>query len=288
MAKRKSFGKASEGILGKALSQKQNSESYIKENIQIYPELKVLIPPLVQEEKDLLTESIRNEGCREALILWEKQEDNNKEYILVDGHNRYEICQENNISFKIDIKNFTNIQEVKDWMIFNQLGKRNITEETKSYLRGLKYQQEKKQGKRSDLTSGQNDQKLNTQEQLAEIYKVSPKTIQRDGKYAQAINTIAGDNQDLKWKILNRELGLTKKNVLEFAEESEENLEEIRMNLIQKNALPKKEKIKKINASIKREAPSHQEKFTQVVQELKQQGISHFELLEWIKEVYGN
>lgn len=288
MAKRKSFGKASEGILGKAISQKQNSESSIKENIQIYPELKILIPPLIQEERDLLTESLKSEGCREALILWEKQENDVKEYILVDGHNRYEICQENEIPFKVELKEFASIQEVKDWMIVNQLGKRNITEETKSYLRGLKYQQEKKQGKRSDLTSGQNDQKLNTQEQLAEIYKVSPKTIQRDGKYAQAINIIAGENQDLKWKILNRELGLTKKNVLEFAEESEDTLEEIRVNLIQNNTLPKKEKLKKSDAPNKKLKPSQQEKFTQIVQELKQQGITHFELLEWIKEVYGD
>ena len=108
--------------------------------IIIYPELKAYIPPLTKEEFLLLEQNIVTEGCREALILWQK----NDEFVLIDGHNRYEICQKHQISYKTMVKNFAAMEDVKMWMLNNQLGKRNITEEVKSYLRGLQYKSEKK------------------------------------------------------------------------------------------------------------------------------------------------
>ncbi len=54
------------------------------------------------------------------------------------------------------------------------------------FYRGEKYNLEKKQGKRSDLTSPQSEDKSKTSERLAKQYKVSRATIERDGKYAEA------------------------------------------------------------------------------------------------------
>ena len=108
-------------------------------SITVVAELKAYIPPLTKEEFLLLEQNILAEGCREALILWQNAE----QFILVDGHNRYEICQKHQIPYKTITKSFTDIETVKNWMIQNQLGKRNITEEVKSYLRGLQYKSEK-------------------------------------------------------------------------------------------------------------------------------------------------
>ncbi len=108
-------------------------------SITVVAELKAYIPPLTNEEFSLLEQNILAEGCREALILWQNAE----QFILVDGHNRYEICQKHQIPYKTITKSFADIETVKNWMIQNQLGKRNITEEVKSYLRGLQYKSEK-------------------------------------------------------------------------------------------------------------------------------------------------
>lgn len=169
-------------------------------NITIKEELRMLIPPLTAEEIAGLEQSIKTEGCREPIILWKDREEN----ILIDGHNRYRICQDNNLPFKTLFKEFKNLDEVKDWMIDNQLSRRNLTELQKSYLRGLQYSREKKSvGGDKKKSSGQNDQ-METREKLAQEHKVSPKTIQRDEKFALGLDKLTEGNKELKDKILNK------------------------------------------------------------------------------------
>ena len=221
------------GFVNKAMAQKKQSDDVIKENISILPELKELIPPLSQEEFNQLESNILKEGCRDALVIW----DNEGTPVLIDGHNRYDICQRNKIKFQIKLIDFQDIEEVKDWMINNQLGKRNVTEETKSWLRGLQYTREKnrqggdRRSKRAK-TSGQTDH-LKTHERLAKQHKVSPKTIQRDEKYAQTILKITGNNKELRRKILQKEIILPKNIVLNMSQEDEKILQNIGKQLEQ-------------------------------------------------------
>jgi hypothetical protein len=147
-----SLGKVSESL-----------DATIKDNIQILPELKDLIPALKEDEWNQLEKNILQEGCKSALILWHNKE--NDQYILIDGHNRYAICQKHSIKFNIEIKLFDNLDKVKEWMIDHQLGRRNLNSEQMSYLRGQKYENLKLQGKRNDLTSRQNDEKLESSDQ---------------------------------------------------------------------------------------------------------------------------
>jgi hypothetical protein len=49
--------------------------------------------------------------------------DTSKVYVLVDGHNRYGICQKHQINFKIHLTSFSSFREAKDYMIDNQLGR---------------------------------------------------------------------------------------------------------------------------------------------------------------------
>jgi len=48
----------------------------------------------------------------------------------------------------------------------------------------------KRQGGRTDLTSTQNEGRLTTSEKLAGTYGVSRATIERDGQFAQAVDTL--------------------------------------------------------------------------------------------------
>lgn len=86
--------------------------------IQIDSEFKNLIPPLSSEERQGLESSLLKEGCRDALVLWGE--------ILVDGHNRYEICTQHDIPFKTVQREFKSRDEVIEWIILNQFGRRNL------------------------------------------------------------------------------------------------------------------------------------------------------------------
>jgi N6-adenosine-specific RNA methylase IME4 len=101
--------------------------------MQILKELEALIPPLTSEEFKQLERNILEEGIRDPLVTWNG--------ILVDGHNRYRIAQEHDINYVTVEKEFTDMNAVKEWMVNNQLGRRNLPEfvrgELLSYVRDL-------------------------------------------------------------------------------------------------------------------------------------------------------
>ena len=86
--------------------------------MKIDAEFQSLIPPLTFEEKKMLEESILNEGCRDAIVLWGDT--------IIDGHNRYEICTKHGIPFETVSREFESRNEVIEWIIKNQFGRRNL------------------------------------------------------------------------------------------------------------------------------------------------------------------
>jgi len=95
-------------------------------NITINEELRSLIDPLADIEYAALERSLRLEGCRDALVLWND--------ILIDGHNRYAICQKLAIPFNtIQNTAFTSIEDVQLWVIENNLARRSVSD----YQRGV-------------------------------------------------------------------------------------------------------------------------------------------------------
>ncbi len=87
--------------------------------ISIKSEFKDLIGPIGRGEFDQLKANILAEGIRDPLITWNGY--------LVDGHNRYQIAQVNNLPFEsIELRRETE-NEVKEWIIKNQFGRRNLS-----------------------------------------------------------------------------------------------------------------------------------------------------------------
>jgi hypothetical protein len=90
-------------------------------NIVVNPDLKAYIDPLTPEEHEALERSLLTEGCRDALVLWGD--------VLVDGHNRYGICQKHGIPFQtLQSTLFQNIEDVHLWMIDQHLGRRSVSD----------------------------------------------------------------------------------------------------------------------------------------------------------------
>lgn len=192
----------------------------IKNQIRILPELEQLIPPLLEDEFRQLEQNIIREGCREALLVWQTSEEIiNLEtqnidtvFVLIDGHNRYNICKKYVIDFKIHLVNFKNLYDVRQYMIDNQLGRRNLSPEQISFLRGMKYLTEKKEkGKYERLDHKghfvpYDKETVSTSEKLGERFKVSAKTIKRDAEFASGLEKLT---PELKSDILS---GKTKVN----------------------------------------------------------------------------
>jgi hypothetical protein len=100
-------------------------------------------------------------------------------------------------------------------------GRRNLTPESVSYLRGTWYELTKQShgGKRS--ASCQNDSLTDMRStRVGRTVQSFPRTIYRDAKFTQAVDALSSIGGDeVKWKILNRSAGLTKKEVIALATE---------------------------------------------------------------------
>ncbi len=133
-------------------------------------EFQTLMPPLLKEEKEKLTESIKQEGVREPLILWKG--------ILIDGYNRKEIADKLKIKYKTSKKKFDNREEVILWIINNQLGRRNISNYDRTRL-ALRYEEviSPGQGARTELS--QKSDKVDTKKEIGKIAKVSHDTVSK-------------------------------------------------------------------------------------------------------------
>jgi len=87
--------------------------------ITIDPEFKALIPPLAADELRQLEENILRDGCRDPLVVWNG--------ILIDGHNRHEICTRHSMPFETVQIQFESRTHARIWMRNNQAGRRNLT-----------------------------------------------------------------------------------------------------------------------------------------------------------------
>lgn len=184
------------------------------DEIKIDKEFAALIPVLSKDELAQLERSLLAEGCRDPLIVWKGKN------ILLDGHNRLSICRQHNIPFKVEALEFPDRTAAETFIVKNQLGRRNLSPEAASYLRGIRYLAEKQAhgGDRSKAKSTDQSDRLETAQRLAEEYKVGEATIRRDGKFTAAVDSIAENcGEKAKQAILARDAGLSRGAVLRLA-----------------------------------------------------------------------
>jgi hypothetical protein len=199
---------------------------YPNTKLKIDKSFKTLIPPLSPEEFEQLTANLINEGCRDPICVWKG--------IIIDGHNRYEICLAHSISFKTQNIELETRDEIVAWICANQLGRRNITEETRKYLIGKRYESEKRtvianltrknlhfssaepNPELWDQALSQNDTNR-TSDKLADEYHLSHSTIEKYGEYARAIDTLTEKKKEITPKILSGQTKMSHRNVVELS-----------------------------------------------------------------------
>jgi N6-adenosine-specific RNA methylase IME4 len=94
--------------------------------IKVKEEFKQLIPPLTKEEFKQLEDNCMKDGIREKIITWNG--------FIIDGHNRFEIATKWGLDYQTESKRFDSENDVKEWMINNQFGRRNLSNYQRSVL----------------------------------------------------------------------------------------------------------------------------------------------------------
>ncbi|RZK65662.1 MAG: hypothetical protein EOO85_27990 [Pedobacter sp.] len=297
------------GLEAKAMIKDQSLLRHedIKQHILVLPELAAYIPPLLPDEFKQLEENIIQNGCREALLVWETTGEHvpdlgtiSTTYILIDGHNRFAICQKHHIDFKVHLMNFPSLEQVKFFMIDNQLGRRNLAPEQVSYLRGLRYLREKKEKGRysRDNQKGQNDlyelEGANTSEivgegqqttanRLGKQFNVSEKTIKRDAAYAQGLEQL---DPAFKQDILSGKIKIDKALVQELGKldrHSEPILNQDELERVIQQAQDKQNNISKSRRSVKNEKAEELKR--QLNQLVSQLNVKKVDLDEVCREI---
>lgn len=192
--------------------------------IRVDKELQALIPPLSIEEKSQLEANLKAEGCREPIIVWDG--------VIIDGHNRYEICTRLNLDFKISERTFESRDAAKVWMIDNQKGRRNLTdgwkyelEISKKDILSAKGKEKQSHGQtapgKSLLSKVDKSDKHNTQQELAKELGWST------GKVAMADKVWKDAKPEVKEKVRQGEVSINQAYQEVRKEEKKQKHEEV-------------------------------------------------------------
>lgn len=145
---------------------------------------KALLPRQSAEERATLEADILANGCRDPLVTWRG--------ILIDGHNRHEICTKHGLPFQTIEMDLPDRDAVEDWMDANQLGRRNLTPDAFKMVLGRRYNRAKqrKGGDRGNqyVAKDQIDPLAqSTAAKLAKEHAVSEPTVKRAEKFYEEV-----------------------------------------------------------------------------------------------------
>lgn len=196
--------------------------------MKIKEEFKNLISPLSNDEFKQLETSCIEDGIRDAILTWND--------FIIDGHNRFKIAKQWNLEYKTESKYFKDEEAVKEWMILNQFGRRNLSQYQRSLLTlELKHiytarAKENQKGGQGGVLLPHNYAEANpidTRKELSNIANVSHETIRRVEKIQEKATP------ELKEKLVNEEISIN----AAFKEIKKEERKEERIEVIQQQIL---------------------------------------------------
>ena len=191
-------------------------------------EFQKLIPPLTDDEYRQLEENCIKEGIRETILVWDRGDD----LVIVDGHNRYQIARKNGLKWHYKEMHFESREAVKEWIILNQFGRRNLSAYDRSIL-ALKLkpviaEKAKEKEHERKTTCQKSDKSYDTKKELAKVAGVSHDTIHKVEKIeAEATPQVKQAVRDGKLSI-NQAYNTTFPKVLNPAREARKEHEEFR------------------------------------------------------------
>lgn len=193
-------------------------------HLKIDPEFRDAIQAMTETEFQTLEENIVKDGrVLVPIITWNGT--------IIDGHNRYRIVQKHpEIPFDVTEREFSDRYEAIVWICRNQLGRRNLTDEQKTYLIGKQYEAQKmtQGGDRGNqytkLARAQNEPrpKQRTYEQIAKEHGVGNMTVKRAEKFAKGVDAVEAALPGAKEKLLSGSVSIPKSVVASIPQLEEE------------------------------------------------------------------
>lgn len=177
-------------------------------DLKVNKEFEDLLPVLTPEELENLENSILQYGMLDPIKIW--QEPNTGEWIIIDGHNRYRILKKHSIEWHYwqDYKIMTELEtreDVKQWMLEQQLGRRNLTE-TERYEIVQKFKSVfQKKTKENQSLGGKglaNLPKVDTRKEMAKATGVS------EGTYKKLDKIMQSDNEEVKQRLRKKKISI--------------------------------------------------------------------------------
>ena len=203
-------------------------------DLKIDPEFEEKIPPLTEEEFDLLEQNIVADGrVLDPLIIWNRT--------ILDGHNRYRILLKHpEIPFETYPKEFSDKYAAIAWICNNQLGRRNLTAEQRRYLIGKRYEAEKASHgghyKERDTETGQFTVSLTkedlrsperTSDKIAEETNTSRSYVEKAEQYARGVDAAEEAVPGMRSEILSGSIKTTRDEVTAIARAAPEDRAEL-------------------------------------------------------------
>jgi hypothetical protein len=143
---------------------------------------------------------------------------------LLDGHNRYRICSEKNIPFEIKEISMSRKERQKEFILINQLARRNLTQERMEYYIAMLYRSIKSEvgfeeghefkgnqhTKDGNVVQGQNDltpnQSNKAAREVAKKVNKSERTVRRIDKKIEAIEKAGKIQEHTAGKLPKKEI----------------------------------------------------------------------------------
>mgnify|MGYP001058865189 FL=1 len=179
-------------------------------DLVIDKEFEDLLPVLTPEESEKLENSILQYGMLDPIKIWE--EPDTGEWIIIDGHNRYNILKKNNIEWHYwqDYKIMGELEtreDVKQWMLEQQLGRRNLSDAEKYEIVQKFKSVFQKKAKENQSLGGKglaNLPKVDTRKEMAKAIGVS------EGTYRKLDTVMQSGNEELKQQLREKKVSTDK------------------------------------------------------------------------------
>lgn len=139
--------------------------------IELHPSLNEF-DPLTPDEQEKLRKSIKKNGCRMPLLLWQKEPKHQPDhYFLMDGRHRYELCQALDVAFGTNVFEGTEKEAVS-------LG-RSLNEARRHRPVGIRAMDAAAEVNTTDGRPKTTSRDVVSKEEAAERHNVSVPTVER-------------------------------------------------------------------------------------------------------------
>ena len=194
------------------------------------PEFQRLIPPLSADERKRLEDDIVEHGCLDPVIVWND--------IILDGHNRYEICNRRQIPYQVKSLSFDSRDRAISWICTHSIGRRNLSEENRRYILGKLYEVQKRINVRNPFGFNQYkgaspdaqplyESKYGLAQDIGDKFHIAHSTVEKYGQYARAVDKIADVCPEVAARCLTGEVHIGLSNTIELARMKEHEIKAI-------------------------------------------------------------